>query len=816
VAFSFTVTAQDQFNNTASSYAGTAHFTSSDGQAVLPGNSALTNGVGTFSATLVTAGNQTITATDTTTSSITGTSNTVAVKAAAATHFAVSAPSSATAGVAFSFTVTAQDQFNNTATGYGGTVHFTSSDGNASLPANSTLSNGAGTFSATLKTAASQTVTATDTVTSSITGTSNSIAVSAAAATHFTVSAPASATAGSAFSLTVTAQDQFNNTATGYGGTAHFASSDGQAVLPANSTLSNGVGTFSVTLETAGGQTVTATDTVSSSIAGTSNTIAVSPAAATHFTVSAPATATAGTAFSFTVTALDPFNNTATGYAGTVHFTSTDGQAVLPGDSTLTNGVGTFSAALETAGGQTVTATDTVTSGITGTSNAIAVSPAAVIAGTGGDDSLVLTRTAGGGAGDVTYVLNGGAPVSLSGVTSFTFDGGAGDDTLTVGYGNGPPLLSGGVAFDAGAGVDALVVDGSAGTAATTLTVTDGQVTTQDGTATVAVRYRATGGSFGSVEALTGAGDDTALIQSTPAGATTAINTGGGNDVFYVSSAVGNSGNLDGIRGSLLIDAGAGSNFLVVSDAGGSGPDTLTLTGNSIADTAVGFHIGYQASGGSFAGVNLATGPGAVRVNVQSTAAGALTGVLNLGGADTIDVCSDTAANQGDLSGLKGTLLVEALGGTDLLVVSEAGRQTGDDVVVTAGALGSRDGAGFTIYYTAAGGSFSGINFASGSGDDHFTVQGAPAGVPLALYTRGGNDAVVVGVTADSGYDLTVVGGPSGGAVLGVADLSGTAALDNLASGLDSGLVRALYAGKKPSTITYRDVDQVFTSPAAG
>jgi hypothetical protein len=135
---------------------------------------------------------------------------------------------------------------------------------------------------------------------------------------------------------------------------------------------------------------------------------------------------------------------------------------------------------------------------------------------------------------------------------------------------------------------------------------------------------------------------------------------------------------------------------------------------------------------------------------------------------------------------------------------------------VTAGALGSRDGAGFTIdYAAAAGGSFSGINFAAGSGDDHITVQGTPAGVPLALYTMGGNDAVVVGVTPDSGYDLTVVGGPSGSAVLGVADLSGTAVLDNVATGLDSGLVQLLYAGGKESTITYLDVDQVFTSPAA-
>ena len=53
-------------------------------------------------------------------------------------------PASATAGSAFTFTVTAEDPYNNTATGYAGTVHFTSSDAAAVLPANATLTNGSG------------------------------------------------------------------------------------------------------------------------------------------------------------------------------------------------------------------------------------------------------------------------------------------------------------------------------------------------------------------------------------------------------------------------------------------------------------------------------------------------------------------------------------------------------------------------------------------------------------------------------------------------------------------------------------------------
>ena len=93
---------------------------------------------------------------------------------------------------------------------------------------------------------------------------------------------------------------------------------------------------------------------------------------AAHFAVSAPDSATVGTAFSFTVAALDQFGNTATGYVGTVHFSASDGAAVLPSNSTLTSGAGTFTATLRTAGNQTITATDTVNASITGTSNNIA------------------------------------------------------------------------------------------------------------------------------------------------------------------------------------------------------------------------------------------------------------------------------------------------------------------------------------------------------------------------------------------------------------------------------------------------------------
>jgi len=177
---------------------------------------------------------------------------------------------------------------------------------------------------------------------------------------------------GTPFNITVTALDASNSVVTNYSGTVHFTSSDSQAVLPANSTLTDGTGTFSVTLKTAGAQTVTATDTATG-ISGTSGSISVT-GAATHLSVTAPGSATTGTAFNFTASALDASNNVVTNYSGTVHFTSTDAQAVLPANSTLTNGTETFSATLNTAAAQTITATDTVTASITGISNSITTS----------------------------------------------------------------------------------------------------------------------------------------------------------------------------------------------------------------------------------------------------------------------------------------------------------------------------------------------------------------------------------------------------------------------------------------------------------
>jgi hypothetical protein len=88
------------------------------------------------------------------------------------------------------------------------------------------------------------------------------------------------------------------------------------------------------------------------------------------FGVGLPASAVSGTPFNMTVTALNSDGTVNTVYMGTMHFTSSDPQAALPADYTFASsdqGVHTFSVTLATLGQQSITATDTSDSSITGT-----------------------------------------------------------------------------------------------------------------------------------------------------------------------------------------------------------------------------------------------------------------------------------------------------------------------------------------------------------------------------------------------------------------------------------------------------------------
>jgi hypothetical protein len=289
--FNVTVTAQDASNNTVTSYGGTITFSSTDPYPAVfspptytfvPGD----NGVHTFvgGATLFTTGTWDVTVTD---AAITGTTN-VTVTPAALDHFLVTASVATTqAGTPFDVTVTAQDLYNNTVTGYGGTITFSTLDpsGGSFSPPTYTFvpgDNGVHTFvgGATLFTTGTWDVTVTD---AAITGTTN-VAVTPAAAVSFFIDVPPSVSSGVPFSITVYALDPYGNIDTNYvtdpSGVVTFyttTDSDPGVLLPPDyqfTAADAGVVTFSgVVYITPGAQDINAVDTFSG-ISG-SNTVNV-------------------------------------------------------------------------------------------------------------------------------------------------------------------------------------------------------------------------------------------------------------------------------------------------------------------------------------------------------------------------------------------------------------------------------------------------------------------------------------------------------------------------------------------------------------
>jgi hypothetical protein len=341
-----------------------------------------------------------------------------------------------TAGNSFPLTVTVKDVYGNTATGYSGAIHFTSSDRQAVLPADYTFASadqGVHTFTATLETAGTQSITATDTTDASVSGSETGITVTPAAAASLIFSnVPSSTTAGNAFTVTLAAIDAYGNVVDDYSGTVHFTTSDPESFLPADYTFASAEvdqHSFAVTLVTAGTQSLTGTDTRTNSLTATASGIVVAPAAAASLNISGlPASVAAGTAYPITVRAVDVYGNTASGYTGTVHFTSSDPQAVLPGDYAFTTGdnsTHTFTNAVPfgTVGTQTLTATDKANSKVKGTATVqvakpsiASLSPNTVAAGSS-DLTLTITGTGFEPLATVTFGATTLAPSSVSGTT---------------------------------------------------------------------------------------------------------------------------------------------------------------------------------------------------------------------------------------------------------------------------------------------------------------------------------------------------------------------------------------------------------------
>jgi len=372
--FDVTVSALDPFDNLATGFRGTVHFTSNDPNAAAsrPADYTFADtdaGAHTFTGgfTLLTAGTRTVTVS---TAGLSMRTAQVSVSHAAASKLTLSAPTTTNAGNPINVTVTAYDPYDNLATGFTGTIQFDTTDPIADKPADYTFVGsdlGTHTFQVTLKRAGAQSVSVAST---GLTGAQQSgIQVAAGEAVQLTFVNPPSNTFPNLVipgGVTLQVRDQFDNPVPG-----------GQApvnlFLASNPSRARLIGIVSTYPDMNGLVSFT---NLKVTKPGTYTLVAssmnlTSPASdpfivyrATHFRVkvtSAVTKPTAGNAVTITVTALDALNRPDPTYRGTVHFTSTDLQAVLPANYTFTasdSGQHSFDVTLKTAGIKRVAVND--------------------------------------------------------------------------------------------------------------------------------------------------------------------------------------------------------------------------------------------------------------------------------------------------------------------------------------------------------------------------------------------------------------------------------------------------------------------------
>jgi len=330
-------------------------------------------------------------------------------------HLVVTGPAgTVTAGDTFSITVEAQDATDTTITGYTGTVHFTSTDPQAVLPADYTFQptdNGVHTFTNefTLKTAGNQMITATDTSDGTITGFAT-VSVVHAGLDHFTLGSIGGQTAGVGFTVNATAEDQFENPlGSDYTGTPTLSGTlngsprgcNGGGVptpggtSPCAVTYANppsvtaGVATWTgvTAFKAETGRTVTATD---GGATGDSNTFTVQHAGLQHFTLgSITSPQTAGVGFTVTATAEDNFENPlGSDYTGTPTLSgnlngSPSGcpgatnpcTVTYPSPTSVSGGVATWTNSVKGYKAETLRKVTVTDGGATGDSNTFTIQP---------------------------------------------------------------------------------------------------------------------------------------------------------------------------------------------------------------------------------------------------------------------------------------------------------------------------------------------------------------------------------------------------------------------------------------------------------
>jgi len=181
-----------------------------------------------------------------------GGSGNTAITTVPTAHLAITlATTTVTAGTPFTFTVNALDAMGAAVPTYTGTVHITTSDAAAKLPADATLAQGVGTFTVTFNTTGNQTITASDTVGDASSGISPAVSVKPIPVPTIASLSPGMAvTGGAGFTLIVNGSNFVPTSVVEWNGsnrsTAFVSSSQATAQISAADIATAGAATVTV------------------------------------------------------------------------------------------------------------------------------------------------------------------------------------------------------------------------------------------------------------------------------------------------------------------------------------------------------------------------------------------------------------------------------------------------------------------------------------------------------------------------------------------------------------------------------------------
>ncbi len=303
---------------------------------------------------------------------------------------------------------------------------------------------------------------------------------------------------------------------------------------------------------------------------------------------------------------------------------------------------------------------------------------------------------------DGSDTLNWSATELSTGLTSFTFNGGADDDTLTLGDGVlDLSFFTALLTFNGGTGSDTLIIDDSPNSSAVNVTLTNAAITGLLGDV-----------SYSGTELLTlslGSGGNELTVQSTAGGADYTINTGSGDDIVNVQTNdpgatvlvnlqagddtvnVGNAGSVGDILGALTINGDGQSDTLNLDDSANAVSATYTLTGTTFTRTGI-----ATITFATLEQINLDGGLGGNTIYVQ--AVGATTPVtINTGaGNDDVFVDANGAVAGGDVDSILGLLTLDGQAGTNTLTLNDVDTAAGSkQLTIDGGTLGQGAGDDF-------------------------------------------------------------------------------------------------------------------------